>query len=203
MKRVILVTFAFMGWAWYEMSGGSEYQAGTNSVTLLASVDVSTLPPANSQVARANTTSINLNGVVIPKTNDDVVQAAIPVKPLITLESAKVNDVVAAAAQAPVQAASTSFVPKWASQQAAPAVDASRSAETIVAAAATLDFRKVTGNSVNLRGGPSTSYGVITQLLRGEQVEVLDDAGDGWVKLRALDGEEIGWMSSDFLVAAN
>lgn len=67
------------------------------------------------------------------------------------------------------------------------------------------DLRTVTGTRVNLRGGPATSYDVITQLFEGDEVEVLDDTGDGWVRLRVLSGldEAVGWMSDDFLQAAD
>ena len=61
------------------------------------------------------------------------------------------------------------------------------------------DFRVVSGTRVNLRGGPSTDFEVRTQLFEGDEVEVLDDTGDGWVQLRVLGTEEIGWMSEDFL----
>lgn len=63
------------------------------------------------------------------------------------------------------------------------------------------DLRVVSGTRVNLRGGPSTTYDVVTQLLKGAEVEVLDDTGDGWVRLRTIPGNEVGWMSADFLEA--
>jgi hypothetical protein len=66
-----------------------------------------------------------------------------------------------------------------------------------------VDRRTVTGTRVNLRGGPATSFEVVTQLLQGVEVEVLDDTGDGWVRLRTVDDEFVGWMSEDFLQAAN
>lgn len=61
----------------------------------------------------------------------------------------------------------------------------------------------VSGNRVNLRDGPSTTFAVVTQLSEGVEVEVLDDLGDGWVNLRVLDSDTTGWMSDDFLTAAN
>lgn len=64
-----------------------------------------------------------------------------------------------------------------------------------------LDLRLVSGTRVNLREGPATTYPVVTQLLKGDEVEVLDDTGDGWVRLRVLANDETGWMSDDFLEA--
>lgn len=53
----------------------------------------------------------------------------------------------------------------------------------------------------NVRGGPGTDYGVVTKLTSGDAVEVLMDNGDGWVKMRPVDGGVEGWMA-DFLLAA-
>lgn len=40
MVRLFVLTFAFLGWAWYEMSGGSEFEPGENGIALLARVEV-------------------------------------------------------------------------------------------------------------------------------------------------------------------
>ena len=61
------------------------------------------------------------------------------------------------------------------------------------------DIRAVSGDRVNLREGPGTNYSVIDQLVRGDKVEVLQDEGEGWVKLRPVGGGTIGWMASFLL----
>jgi uncharacterized protein YgiM (DUF1202 family) len=66
-----------------------------------------------------------------------------------------------------------------------------------------VECRVVSGTRVNLRSGPGTGHAVVAQLVRDQEVEVLTDEGDGWVKLRALDGNDIGWMSGKFLAAAD
>lgn len=67
----------------------------------------------------------------------------------------------------------------------------------------TRDLRVVSASRVNLRGGPATSYDIVAKLDEGAEVEVMDDTGDGWVKLRVVDAETVGWMSDDFLNARN
>ena len=62
-----------------------------------------------------------------------------------------------------------------------------------------LDIRSVSGDSVNVRGGPGTNYAVVNRLILGDEVEVLQDSGDGWVQLRPLNGSPIGWMASFLL----
>jgi len=69
------------------------------------------------------------------------------------------------------------------------------------AAVAFSDVRKVSGNRVNVRGGPGTDYNVVSRLVRGDAVEIIEDNGDGWVLMRPVDGGEEGWMA-DFLLTA-
>lgn len=60
-------------------------------------------------------------------------------------------------------------------------------------------IRRVTANSVNVRGGPSTQNAVVGRLTRGEEVEVLATDPSGWVQVRVQgDGVE-GWVSGKLL----
>lgn len=62
------------------------------------------------------------------------------------------------------------------------------------------DIRAVDGNRVNMRNGPGTNYSVLAQLDRSTKVEILADPGDGWVKLRPINGGPVGWMA-DYLLS--
>lgn len=190
MVRLFVLTFAFLGWAWYEMSGGSEFEPGENGIALLARVEVEDLPAAQPQT--------------------DVVAEAAPVAvPEVTrstnsgVELAKVS-----AASFPQQTRVVTVVPHPGKVGAATnaVVKGETIAKPVVAASqpvVDVDYRTVTGNRVNLRAGPSTSYDVVTKLRRGDDVEVLQDPGTGWVKLRSFEGNDIGWMSADFLQVAS
>lgn len=57
----------------------------------------------------------------------------------------------------------------------------------------------VTGTRVNLRDGPSTDNAVVDQLARGTEAEVLGEAGDGWLQIRAVATGAEGYMSGNFL----
>lgn len=74
-------------------------------------------------------------------------------------------------------------------------------ADTEVAAPQTteIDIRSVSGSAVNVRGGPGTSFSVVNRLVLGDEVEVLQESGDGWVQLRPLNGSAIGWTASFLL----
>lgn len=54
----------------------------------------------------------------------------------------------------------------------------------------------VTGNRVNVRTGPGTSFGKIGQLSRGARVKGLTSK-DGWTEISSSVGK--GWMSSKYL----
>lgn len=60
---------------------------------------------------------------------------------------------------------------------------------------------KVTATSANVREGPSTAQGVVGRLSRGEEVLVLADPGNGWVKI-SIEGDGLsGWISKKLLTA--
>jgi uncharacterized protein YgiM (DUF1202 family) len=62
---------------------------------------------------------------------------------------------------------------------------------------------RVAGSNVNFRAGPSTNTAVLTGLVRGDQVEFISDAADGWAYLRVLDSGLEGYMAARFLEPVN
>jgi uncharacterized protein YgiM (DUF1202 family) len=78
---------------------------------------------------------------------------------------------------------------------AAPAPPAPRAAPPAPA----LPLGQINVAAVNMRGGPSTAFEVIGRLTLGEEVQVVDDSGSGWVLVRLEgDGGE-GWIARRFL----
>lgn len=61
------------------------------------------------------------------------------------------------------------------------------------------DLWYVTGNRVNLRGGPSTSDAVVGQVVLGQAAEVLEETADGWFRIRTRDGADTGYIFGQFL----
>lgn len=58
------------------------------------------------------------------------------------------------------------------------------------------DIRQVTATRVNVRTGPSTNFDVLTKVRRGQKVEVLGDNGEGWLRLRLLPEDRVGWIAA-------
>ena len=136
MTRMVLLTFAFLGWAWFELSGGTDFVPGDNGVTLLARVETAPEPatPTDSvAVARADTSAAPLTDVT----------------PSVVLEP-EPQKVAALSAAAVLSDASPEPVPA--------AIPAN---EAVLTEPAPVDYRSVSGNRVNLRFGPGTDYAVV------------------------------------------
>lgn len=192
MLRISLITFGMLGWAWYEMSGGANFVPGQHGVQLLAAAHVPASAPAHvSEKVARDAPAADLNAIIRPAVQPTLVRAVAAEPPAaVAVDQDKI-------AMLATPAVMSDAMPADEGGEGLPSI------EHVVAAAAQVDYRTVTGNRVNLRGGPSTQFDVVTQLLKGEEVEVLDADGSGWLKLRALDGNDIGWMSQDFLTASN
>lgn len=57
----------------------------------------------------------------------------------------------------------------------------------------------VTGSRVNLRSGPSQSYGIHYTLPYGAVVEVISQPSQDWVELRDVSTGQTGFMASDYI----
>ena len=55
----------------------------------------------------------------------------------------------------------------------------------------------ITTASLNIRSGPSTSYGVVTKASKGQSVEILESS-NGWHKVKLSNGK-IGWGSASYI----
>lgn len=212
MFRFILVSLGFLGWAFYEMSGGSDFDpvatrmariepvaetpfdapAENSNQVVLASASgdvVDTDPFENEAVTR-----VSLNLTSLQDALDQSGDAAVVTPAVTTVDPAVVPTNVAittASADTPAIIPSLIVQDDTATATASPAALVSEIG---------LDIRTVSGNRVNVRGGPSTNFSVVSKLVRGDAVEILEDNGNGWVKMRSvLTGEE-GWMA-DFLLS--
>lgn len=218
-KSFILLSFGFLGLVFYELSGGADFDPGAIREARLAALSAE-------ERARAERRADREAEVIVAKAPAVVVDTDPPVKPfdgevsrvslnLTTLSptpaSARRNDqqqAVAAVARSGSDA-DTSSVPRNVSVVTAsadtPAIIPSlinpsegvsvSTAEQVVYE----DVRTVSGNRVNVRGGPGTSFGVVGSMVRGDAVVVLEDNGSGWVRFESMDGDTQGWMA-DFLL---
>mgnify|MGYP001800324025 FL=1 len=206
MTRFIVISFAFLAFAFYELSGGADFDAEatrlsridapaevTDAVQSTDVADASAARPLPEDVTRV---SLNLESV------SDVLR---PAPTLRTERAVRRAPVEPEKAEAVTEEEPTIILPSLlVDRPVITPVDVGRdrSVQTVAATptATTGDLRQVTGRSVNVRGGPGTDYSVVNRLVRGDQVEVLQDPGNGWVQLRPVGGGTVGWMA-DFLLS--
>lgn len=183
MDKLIIVTFAFMGFAFYQMSGGAEF-----------------IPIAEEKRAALELERVEKEKLLAEAKAEQLKNAPAP-EAKITLASAAITP-----AQAPAETVDADEV----ANAIVAALEADK-AETIVEEVAEIaqpevapfDIREVTSARVNMRNGPGQKFNVVAKLTNGETVEILQDPGDGWVKLRVQKDGRVGWMADFLLTAAN
>lgn len=199
MLRFIMLSFGFMGWAFYEMSGGSSFDASEMRDARLAAIAAEKEARKAKELPRAP--------VIVASAPKVVVDTDPPEVTRVSLNLTTVDDTSAAApaqqSTQQTQAAVPQNVALVTSSADTPAIipslidptDGISASET----ASLTDIRTVSGNRVNVRGGPGTDFGIVARLVRGEEVKILQDDGNGWVRFETLNGDTGGWMA-DFLL---
>ncbi|MFV0513293.1 MAG: SH3 domain-containing protein [Jhaorihella sp.] len=214
--RFVLLSFLFLGWAFYELSGGAGFEprgvrppdrqpqvargslprtAGPGAeparaegaVALVAKPAIAPRKPREPAAAPDTPTR---GGAERPGTAQDTRRARSSLLQGLALfpatepgaEVASLGDI---AARASARQADPPALP--AASPAAPAPD----------------MREVAGPRVNMRDGPGTIYPVIQRLNIGEQVEVLGTSGTGWLRLRTVQGRQVGWVAAALISEGN
>ena len=194
--RLIICSFAFMAFAFYELSGGADFDpVETRLARLEAPLEADVLVAEAQDSADVTPVSLNLETVSFEPVEDT------PAAPLI--ESAPNDEILATLASLDEEPRIIlpSLVLNTTPVIALPSTDEVLEEAAITETAITsVPVRSVTGNRVNVRGGPGTNFDVVTKLVRGDQVEVLQDPGEGWVMLRPVEGGPVGWIA-DFLLS--
>ena len=195
MFRFIMLSFGFMGWAFYEMSGGSDFDVDAVRIARVEAVESEKAPKAKPVVvAEAPKVVVDTD----PPLTTEVTRVSLNLTALGGVEN-KLEDAVQT---------NDSLVPQnvsiITSSTDTPAIIPSLIDPTdgiTTQASASEDIRTVSGNRVNVRGGPGTDFGIVARLVRGDAVKILQDDGNGWVQFEALEGDARGWMA-DFLLTS-
>ena len=190
MTRFVFLSFAFLGWAFYEVSGGSDFEPQPPDRLMVA--EAATAQPA----LETAESSASVTTAALLTTEKTVTQSPTSLDVPTTRRDTGPAEVRPALVSMPMPTPATERVRIGPSPSApteatlgTPAVEQEQVA----------DLRSVRGSRVNMRSGPGTSYGVIGSLARGDRVEVLRDPGGGWVKLKVEETGRIGWMSARLL----
>lgn len=189
MNKYIALSFVFMGWAFYEMSGGADFTpAGQSAGAAVAETKGDVAKPRVASIGENPSQSMIVKAVAKPEPKAAVTRASFS-QPSFDLRAPNTEEL---AAIDPAVLNSFEYVLREGGDTADNAL--------VVPAAATKDIRTVSGNRVNMRNGPGTDYSIVDRLSRGNEVEVIAAPGNGWLKLRVSESGRIGWMA-DFLVS--
>lgn len=210
MPRYILLSFFFLGWAFYELSGGADFAPGSGTEE---SAETSVVQPVvagtrakldqfrKERAAQAAGLASARRQQPVEPTNDHTGSAVAQAggsavtshKPKLAFlqpgEDLKIK--VAAildAAPEPVAEPEQPVAPKTAVH------------EPVLQKA---DLREVAVTRVNMRAGPGTAHDILARLERGQNVEVLENNGSGWLRLRTLPDDQVGWIAERLISRAN
>lgn len=214
MGKIIAITFAFLGFVFYQMSGGADFVPIADEKRAALKVEDDARRLAEAEVAATQAAKVAQAQVKPGVFEAPTVQAAQPVSEPVAQPAA---EIVLASAEVPAaMVVETPLTQDEADARLAAAISealASSEAEVVAEVEANVptlsnlaslatDIREVTAARVNMRNGPGQSFDVVGKLGNGERVEILQDPGDGWVKLRVVEGGRVGWMA-DFLLTAS
>lgn len=197
MNKFVIVSFALLGWVFWELSGGSDFEPKTR--TQLAENAAPQKEDAPIVARSALSVPIIKASAAADLTEGAATPAVISVTQTAEREVQAAPVVVASLATG-LSTFATPGTPVFSGPSATDA-DVEDAVSVALQAAEAQDLRRVRGSRVNLRGGPGTSYSVLTVLPRDHEVEVLREDDTGWVKLRDTDSGRIGWMAAKMLTA--
>lgn len=229
MWRFILISFGFLGLAFYQASGGSDYAPAADSLQVAMSdkplfaapLKVAPLEKDSApQLAEASTAT--LPKIQTPKTQrikthasggDLDVIAARDVTRFDGLSGINKGDL--GGFEITLASAANSLDGGAAMDQRPVQAIGTFNAETLVQDVNQVpieqalvvpqqetDIRSIAASSANMRSGPGTDYAAMDQLTQGTQVEVLDRRG-AWVELRNMQTGQTGWMADWLITATN
>lgn len=198
-SRFVILSTAFLGWAFYEVSGGADFEPAKRPIprdqmqTGATGAETATTPALKSAPQ-----PVSLGSFARVDTTRDA-----PARYTLSFSGAEDGSEIALDPAALVQPAA--LVTDEPAPAETPGADQEATPAEPDEATATLPARPrvtVSGSRVNLRNGPGTRYAVLGRLTLGDAAEILRENGNGWTKIRVIDSGRIGWMSSRFLEPA-
>lgn len=231
MKRFIALTFAFLGLAFYELSGGGSFDPSQARDSVIEArldrqaarqseiaswqprevapkeddVLTAQMLPGASEVTRAGLDLVSFsdaarNDQTPAGTEATAIVSVLPLSP--PGEQVPLSELADRSANAPAPLSIAALE----TDSGSPRGNAFPGSRQIASSAdieiSEPDIRIVKGTLVNVRSGPGTDYDVVDRLEQATEVEVLTDAGNGWVELRPVGGGATGWIA-EFLLTGS
>ena len=225
MSRFVIVSFAILGWGFYELSGGRDFTAPERPVperhveAPRQQAQLSTSPPETTTTKFQRSAKVRAASLVDTR----LIQTDPTPRPAADPESRQAIALAKiASAGVTLQGTGTAFAPgaetgtlhlnsiqgglaAMTTQFGSDGLTQNASLTTAEAtppatdSASYLDIRQIRASRVNMRQGPGTIYPVMARLLAGDEVLILEDSGTGWLQLRSRKGNKIGWVAASLV----
>jgi Bacterial SH3 domain len=210
MNKYVFISFIFMGWVFFELSGGTDFETPTDPArSTVTSTPLQTPVPVVPVEIR--TTALTLPATApadeTSESKPTTAVAVISTEPEATLEPANTVDLTTTPPVTLVSLEQSREKFGGLLENFDP--NAIRLSETTTANLGpemieepelpVADLRTISGVRVNMRNGPGTTYDVLMRLTLGDEVEVLDDSGSGWLRLRLVSNRTVGWISASLV----
>ncbi|MGR3621851.1 SH3 domain-containing protein [Pseudophaeobacter sp.] len=217
MSRFVVVSFAFLGWGFYEISGGQDFAPPERPVEHASkSLPLATPEPAYNPAAATAKFQRSAKLRAASQVHAQHSETTAPARPAANpAQRRAVALAQIASAGATLQESGIAFAGsttagglRLTSIQgglAAITTDQTQTAglsgtETVPPEPESyLDIRQIRASRVNMRQGPGTIYPVLTRLLAGDEVLVIEDSGTGWLQLRTQNGNKVGWVAASLV----
>jgi len=189
MKRFIFLSFLFMAWSFYELSDGADFIPAS-----------ARLAPQSETPEDDSKEKIAVRAATSPQTTASIVSTS-------SLKNTPSAPSIVSATQVEPEPETTSS----SANMTETTIEPTEESEVVLSLASledapelflrkpVKDIRSVQGFQANMRAGPGTDFRILDQLTGGTEVEVLEDTGDGWIKIQHLNDETIGWVSAALL----
>lgn len=192
MWRFVLVSFVFLGWAFYVLSGGAAYEPVENSIQVQGRKPArgAEAEPARSAAETRTIAQVEAMMAGLQKAEAETEKLS------ATLNAARRDGpgIIAAEASRPKAELLALELPQRQAEDAA-AVEAAVAAAIGQATADPDQLRWVKENVVDLRSGPGLTFDKVAEITKGTEVAVLEDPGHGWLNVRIMDTYQTGWLA--------
>ncbi|MEO0370702.1 MAG: SH3 domain-containing protein [Pseudomonadota bacterium] len=206
MWRFVVISFAFLGMAFYVMSGGASYEPAPNSVQAQAKLppeerinyrapasepEPGSGPEVTRTVAQVEAT---FEGLSVAEEEADELSVT-----LTTIRTDAAGLFEAEANRPKAELLNMALPEETFEIASAPDREDGAINAAVAAALGEISFdqsqiRWVKENIIDLRAGPGLSFDRVRQVSKGAEVAVLEDPGHGWLNVQVVDGYETGWV---------
>lgn len=200
MSRFVVVSLVGFGFAFYELSGGANFEPPVRPAPAASAEIIATITPEEPRQDNRIAASPLVQQAVLTESVTQEQTALTPPSQPSVLEVAAVR----AEDQTSLRVSTEGL--QLASLESglnalieSPVVSEPTSPLQENAAEPEKDIRAVRASRVNMRQGPNTNYPIVARLLAGDKVEILQDEGQGWALLRVEKSGNVGWIATSLL----